>query len=267
MASAPSSAKTGTDGSSSRLRTNIGSPADNDIKSSLDQVETALGYSFANPQLLLTALTHPSSVAEPAPRRNKSDMTAGHGSGAHNQRLEFLGDRVIGLVIADYLYHRDETSREGSLTRQFARFVENSQLAAIARKLGLGACLQVQPNTALANTEKVLADALEAVIGAIWCDGGMAAARPVVLKLLADDKAMTEGDLRDAKTRLQELSLGRGWGLPVYSITDRQGPDHAPQFSVTVKIDEITASATGKSRRNAEQAAANAALQQLGEAL
>lgn len=206
-----------------------------------------LGYRFKTTALIDEALTHPSlSTIEPDRR--------------HNQRLEFLGDRVIGLVIADSLFGQIEDEREGLLTRRYAECVENAALARIARDLGIGPALAVQPNTSLADTDKVLADALEALIGAIWRDGGMEAVRPVILAIWGE---LMEGGGhgKDAKSRLQEFALEKKMGLPAYAVLDRKGPDHAPEFIVSVSVKGTSAEATGPTKRQAEQRAATRLLE------
>ena len=132
-----------------------------------------LDYQFKNPDLMNEALLHPSVAPS-----NKNAL--------NNQRLEFLGDRVIGLVIADALFAATHDEREGHLTRRYADCVENARLAKIARELEIGGALVVQHNTSLADKDKVLADALEALIGAIWRDGGIDAARLVIFKIWGD---------------------------------------------------------------------------------
>ena len=201
-----------------------------------------LGYRFRDEGLLDEALTH-SSLENLEPGRK------------HNQRLEFLGDRVIGLVVADHLFGSLSGEREGALTGRYHECVNNRALARVARDLGFGAALEAQSGAGLADTDKVLADALEAVVGAIWRDGGMEAARPVILGILGD--AIEGGDgAKDAKTLLQEYALDRKLGLPVYEPVDRKGPDHAPEFTVAARLGEHRAEASGPSKRDAEQAAA-----------
>ena len=208
-----------------------------------------LGYRFRDEGLLDEALTH-SSLENLEPGRK------------HNQRLEFLGDRVIGLVVADHLFGGLSDEREGALTGRYHECVNNRALAREARALGLGAALDAQPGAGLADTDKVLADALEAVIGAIWRDGGMEAVRPVILGILGDAIEGGEGT-KDSKTLLQEYALERKLGLPVYELVDRKGPDHAPEFTVGVRLGDHRAEASGPSKRDAEQEAAAILLGQM----
>jgi ribonuclease-3 len=208
-----------------------------------------LGYRFRDESLIDEALTHP-SMAVIDPGRS------------HYQRLEFLGDRVLGLVIADSLFSLVDDEREGLLTRRYAECVENAALARVARDLGIGPALRVQPNTNLAETDKVLADALEAMIGAIWRDGGMAAVRPVILSIWGN-LMETCSTRKDSKSALQEYALERKMGLPVYEVVDRSGPDHAPQFVIAVSLGEWRLEAKGASKRQAEQQAASLMLEEI----
>ena len=208
-----------------------------------------LGYEFKDAGLLDEALTH-SSLENLEPGRR------------HNQRLEFLGDRVIGLVVADGLFGMLEGDREGVLTDRYHECVRNPTLAEAARALGIGPALEVQPGTELADNDSVLADALEAVLGAVWRDGGIEAARPVVLRALGPVMEAGAGG-KDAKSRLQEHALGLGPDLPEYELVSRSGPDHAPEFTVAVRLGERRAEAAGASKREAEQKAAAILLAEL----
>lgn len=209
-----------------------------------------LGYQFQDSRLLDEALTHPSLAT----------LDKGH---RHNQRLEFLGDRVIGLVIADRLYAITRNQREGQLTRRYAECVENAALARIARDLGVGPALRVQPETNLADTDKVLADALEALMGAIWRDGGMEAVQPVILSIWDNLIVGTAEARKDSKSQLQEYALKHKLGLPEYTIADRQGPSHAPEFTIRLCLDGRVLEAKGTSKRQAEQKAAALMLEEL----
>ena len=208
-----------------------------------------LGHRFRDEALLEEALTH-SSLEGLQPGRR------------HNQRLEFLGDRVIGLVVADHLFGMLAGQREGALSGHYQECVNNRTLAGEARRLGVGEVLEAQPGAGLEDNDSALADALEAVVGAVWRDGGMEAARPVVLGILG---GVLEGGGRgkDSKSRLQELALDRGLGLPSYEIVARKGPDHAPEFKVAVRLGGRRAEASGATRRDAEKKAAEALLGEL----
>lgn len=211
-----------------------------------------LGYRFENQKLLDEALTH-SSLANRRPKHR------------HNERLEFLGDRVVGLVIADYLFGRFTDEQEGQLTARYHDCVKNQTLTKLAREIGIEEALGAQPGAG--SRGKVLADALEAVIGAIWRDGGMEAVRPVVLDIwggiLGGAEGAAGGGSKDSKSRLQEYALDRGLGLPVYELVDRTGPDHAPEFTVAVKLGRQSTEASGPSKRRAEQGAAARLLEEI----
>ena len=202
-----------------------------------------LDYQFHDPDLLSEALLHPS-------------VTAANMIAKNNQRLEFLGDRVIGLVIADALFSATGDEREGHLTRRYADCVENARLAKIARDLDIGSALVVQHNTNLTDKDKVLADALEALIGAIWRDGGIDVTRRVIFRIWGDLITIDSSAAKDFKTQLQEYAHQHQTAMPKYSITDRAGPDHALVFTVTVECDGRQALAKASSRRGAEQKAA-----------
>ncbi|MGH7153904.1 MAG: ribonuclease III, partial [Acetobacteraceae bacterium] len=185
--------------------------------------EAALGHHFARPELLREALTHRSAV-----------QRRGHRGDASNERLEFLGDRVLGLLIAEWLVERYPEEPEGDLGPRLADLVSQPVLAGVAEAIGLPAALSVAPGEAKAGVKKratVLADALEAAIGAIYLDGGLEPARAFVRR--AWEPAMTAQAVppKDAKTALQEWALAHGRDLPVYQEVGRSGPPHAPEFT------------------------------------
>lgn len=216
--------------------------------------EAILGHAFQRPALLREALTHRSALQ-------------GQGRGhASNERLEFIGDRVLGLAMAEWLAERFPREQEGALGRRLAYLVSQPVLADVAEKVGLAAALSVAPGEARAGVARratVLADALEAALGALYLDGGLEAARNFVRRAWAD---VMDGQLeppKDAKTSLQEWAQKRGLELPAYSVTDRSGPPHAPSFTVTVSVGDLDAAGTAGSKRAAEQRAAEALLQRL----
>lgn len=215
-----------------------------------------LGYHFRNALLAEAALRHPS-----LPGKRPAGME-------HFERLEFLGDRVLGLVIANWLLQLFPAEAEGALTRRHTSLVRAGTLAAIARDIGLGQHLRLAANEGamgLAN-ENVLADAMEAALGAIFIDGGLAAAEPIIRQLWQARMTSEPTDQRDAKTRLQEWAQARGPHLPQYSVVSQSGPPHAPQFKVAVKLaDGRSAQGDGSSKRIAEQEAAAALLMKVGE--
>jgi len=210
-----------------------------------------LGYTPRDARLFETALTHRSAGAP------------------NNERLEFLGDAVLGLVSAQYLFERFEGADEGQLSRLRARLVSGASLAQLAAGLGLGDWLVLGPGelkSGGAARESILADALEALCGALYVDGGLAAARAVMLRVLAAALPADEPlELKDPKTRLQELLQARGLPLPRYRVDGIEGALHAQVFRVSceVGVAAASASATGSSRRRAEQAAAALVLAQL----
>jgi ribonuclease-3 len=220
--------------------------------------EKTLGYEFRDPSLLHRALTHASAVAE---RGN-------HYPAATYQRLEFLGDRVLGLVIADMLISAYPDAAEGELARRLARLVSGETCAEVAMDMGLDAFVRLGGSLARKRTgtaSGVLADVCESVIGALYRDGGLAAARPVIELYWRERMTAMSGPLRDAKTELQEWTHRKGLATPDYRELSRSGPDHAPVFEIEVVIDGIEGVVgRGKSKREAEQAAAEAVLRRDG---
>jgi ribonuclease-3 len=213
----------------------------------LSTLQETLGHRFTNPDLLIEALTHPSAV------KRRGISRRGY------ERLEFLGDRVLGLVIAELVWRRFPQDAEGELTRRQAHLVRREALSEVAQGLDLGARLIISKGEESAGVRKnksVLADACEAVIAALYLDGGLDAVRPFIEQRW--EKRLSEIDSlrRDPKTALQEYVQGRGFPLPAYKV-----------FTVTVKVeglDKATATASGTSKRGAEIAAAAAALSALG---
>jgi len=233
-----------------------------------------IGHAFARPQLLAEALTHPSAL--PAPRRPArrsprraapNGVSRGVPRGGY-ERLEFLGDRVLGLVIADLLWRGFEDEQEGALTRRLTHLVRRDALARVAAAIGLDRHLRLSPAEAAAGAARnpgILADVLEAVIAAIYLDGGFGAAVAFIERFWEPLIAEMAAPPSDAKTELQEWAQARGLKLPAYQLIATSGPDHAPQFTVSVRVagfDE--ASATASSKRAAETAAAAALLDRLG---
>lgn len=212
-----------------------------------------LGHEFRRPELLIRALTHGSIATVTRP---------------DNQRLEFLGDRVLGLVMAEALFAADDTASEGQLAPRYNALVRGETCAAVARDLALGEVLKLGRSEMLSGGRRkdaLLADAMEAVLAAVYLDAGFEAARAVVLRHWADRLAHVDKDSRDAKTALQEWAQAQGMPPPVYEQTDRSGPDHAPVFLITVRLaDGAHAQARGTgTKRSIEQAAAQALLDRL----
>ena len=218
--------------------------------------EQRLGYEFSNLSLLVEALTH-SSVA--------SDFRK------DNQRLEFLGDRVLGLVMAEALLEIDQTAPEGTLAPRFNALVRKETCAEVARQIELGGVLKIGRSEMLSGGRRkdaLLGDGMEAVIAAIYKDGGFEIAKTIIIKLWGDRIKNVKVDARDAKTMLQEWAQARGQNPPNYEVISRSGPDHAPDFLVKVILDSgETSEAMAGSKRQAEQMAAKALLQKIGEVI
>jgi ribonuclease-3 len=211
-----------------------------------------IGHAFANQDLLAQALTHRSAGAP------------------HNERLEFLGDGVVNLLVADTLFQRWPKADEGALTRARAELVREASLALIARQLQLGERLTMGPGEMKSGghrRDSILADALEAVVAAIYLDAGFEACRAVVMPWFEESLAALPVGRpeKDAKTRLQEWLQGRQRALPVYELVSESGDDHAKLFLArcTTLDPPLTADGEGTSRRNAEQVAAAALLDKL----
>ncbi|WP_424133871.1 ribonuclease III [Roseomonas chloroacetimidivorans] len=213
-----------------------------------------LGHEFRDPALLEQALTHRSAAD---PKRRQLDS---------NERLEFLGDRVLALCMAEWLSERFPQEREGELGKRLAVLVSADTLAKVGDAIGLPAALRIPPaegRTGLRQRLTVVADATEALIGALYLDAGLDVARQFIRR---EWTAAMEADATppmSAKSRLQEWSLGRGQGLPEYALLGTEGPSHAPVFTVSVTVGGKTAEASGDSKRAAEQLAAEALLVEL----
>ena len=220
-------------------------------------IETILGHEFARPDLLREAMTHRSAI-------HSRGRVRGRGS---NERMEFIGDRVLGLLIAEWLAERFPREQEGDLGRRLAVLVSQPVLAEVAEAIGLGEALAVAPGEAKAGVRRratVLADALEAALGALYLDGGLGAAREFVRRAWVAVMERHEDPPKDAKTRLQEWVQARGLALPDYAVLSRVGPPHAPEFMVTVAVGAAVGSGTAGSKRAAEQLAARDLLKTLG---
>jgi ribonuclease-3 len=218
-------------------------------------LEGRLGYRFKDRRLLREALTHSSMVA--AGRRLRHT----------NERLEFLGDRVVGLAVADLLIRRYPREPEGALTARLSALVSEPALAEMAREFGLGRWLEVARSEDEAGGRErpaILADALEALIGAVYRDGGWEVAAGIVGRAVEPRLETMAVPPRDAKTALQEWTQSRGLGLPDYQVTKTSGPPHAPTFEIAASLGDLaTVTATGGSKRAAEQAAAERLLARL----
>lgn len=202
-----------------------------------------IGYDFEPSKRLRAALTHSSAGAD----RNY-------------ERLEFLGDRVLGLVMAQILYETFRDESEGDLAKRHAALVQGKMLAQVARRIGLGAILvlsDAERAAGGAENDNILADSLEAVIGALYLDAGLEACQKVIRDLWGDDILVMAQPPQDPKTALQEWAQARGLPLPVYDMVGKEGPDHAPLFDVRVAVEGFEpVTAQGSSRRAAEKDAA-----------
>lgn len=218
------------------------------------ELEQRLGYGFHDRRLLDRALTHTSFVNEAPEPRPES-----------NERLEFLGDAVLELVVAERLYRDRPDLGEGDLTAMRAALVRLETLARLADELGLGAHVWLGRGEAASggrDRSSIGGRTLEAMIGAVYLDGGLEPARAVVMRLLEPEIArLAERGLKDAKSRLQELAQGNRGLTPVYRTVGAVGPDHAREFTVEVSLgDETAGRGVGRTRRAAEQDAARDAL-------
>ena len=224
--------------------------------SDLSAFEERIGHTFANRDLLTRALTHKSFSHE-----------AKNGGVLHNETFEFLGDSVLGFVVGDLLFSHFPTLDEGALSKMKAFLVSASSLAAKARMYGMGDVILLgvgEEKTGGRKKESLLANLFEAMIAAVYLDGGIEAARELIIRSFASDiKAIDEQDLlfQDYKTALQELAQGRGLPLPEYTVVDQVGPDHDKTFVIEVKVGKLTSRGEGSSKKEAQQQAAKNALE------
>ena len=221
------------------------------VEFDLKALEAAVGHSFARPELVAEALTHRSALD----RQPALKATFPHG----NERLEFLGDRVLSLAMADLLLRRFPDEREGDLARRHGALVRAGTLVEVAEAVGLAVYIRLGESERLSGAVKptILADALEALLGAIYFDGGYEVAARCVERLWADRVSSDSAAPRDPKTALQEWAQARRLPLPAYREADREGPPHAPLFVVEVTVKgHATARGRGGSKREAERLAA-----------
>jgi ribonuclease-3 len=219
----------------------------------IENLEAALGYRFFNRSWLECALTHRSHAHE-------------FGHSEHYERLEFLGDAVVGCVVASWLFSLSETLSEGELSKRKSRIVSTRSLAREAERLRLGDYLRLgagEERSGGRSRPSLLADAYEAVLGAVFLDGGWAAAERVMRPFLERLREETWGEA-DAKSALQEEAQARGWPLPAYDLVEQIGPEHQPTFRVVVRVgSECYGPVEGRSKKEAEQRAAALALHAL----
>jgi len=230
---------------------------------SADDLTQAIGYSFTRPELRDEALTHPSALASEHRRTRRGGKASQRGY----ERLEFLGDRVLGLVIADLLWRRFESEPEGHLTRRLTHLVRGEALARVANTIGLGRHLllsRAEKATGAAGNPGILADVCEALIAAIYLDGGFEAASELVRRLWEPLIDEMDGPPHDPKTALQEWAQARALALPTYQVVGTSGPDHALRFTVAARVaGHECATATASSKRVAEARAAELLLDRL----
>lgn len=216
----------------------------------LDQLQNILGHRFSDSGLLLAAMTHAST-----------------GAVENYERLEFLGDRVLGLVMAELLFKTFPNEAEGDLAKRHAALVQGKLLAEIARTISLGDYLILsgaERSSGGADNENMLADGLEALIGALYLDQGIEVCQRLICQWWGERLSILTAPPQDPKTALQEWAQGRGLPLPTYELADRSGPDHAPVFVIRVCVQGFEpAQAEGPSRRAAEKDAARFLLERL----
>lgn len=222
------------------------------LASDMKDFQGRIGYQFSDPALLVTAVTHSSRSSSTRP---------------DNQRLEFLGDRVLGLVMAQALLEEDAAAAEGQLAPRFNALVRKETCAEIAREVDVGTVLKLgrsEMMTGGRRKQALLGDAMEAVIAAVYLDGGFVAAQALILRLWNTRIKSVESDARDAKTSLQEWAQARKQHPPKYSEVSRRGPDHAPIFTIRCTLQSgESAEAQAGSKRIAEQDAAKILLKEV----
>jgi ribonuclease-3 len=221
----------------------------------MDRLEKKLGYHFRDIGLLEHAMTHSSYANE----HRGAGLTS-------NERLEFLGDSVLGVVVADYLFHEHPDMPEGELTRTRAALVCEGSLHEVAKGLDLGRCLRLGKGEDAGGGRKrpsILADATEAMLAAVYLDGGMEAVRPIIRTLILDKEQEKSAD-RDYKTALQELVQRRPGASVSYRLVRESGPDHCRSFEMEASVDgSVIGAGEGRTKKEAEQMAAKAALERL----
>ena len=218
--------------------------------SELDDLEALAGHKFANKALLVQALTHPSCGVQP-----------------HYQRLEFVGDRVLGLLIAERLYQEYPGAREGDLALRYNELVRRETLAEIGERIGIDHFIRVSTGEEESGGRQkpaIIADCCEALIGALYLDGGLKAADAFIARCWVDLVEAVANKEKDPKTQLQEWAQGCGMAKPSYQVVTREGPAHAPEFTITVVLGkQHQATGKGGSKRIAEQDAARTLLDRL----
>ena len=232
----------------------------------MEAMEQALGHRFANRDLLVEALTHRSAVSGRDPRRGK--RTHGPKGTGSNERLEFIGDRVLGLLMAEWLFEHYPLEQEGALGPRHAHLVSRPVLAEIADNIHLSSALTISPHEEAAGIRRlssIRADAMEALLGALYLDAGLEPARRVVRQQWEGRIDSHARPHKEPKTLLQEYLLSKGLPLPKYELLAAEGPSHAPVFRVAVQAFGLTGHGEAGSKRVAESAAAIDLLKRLGQ--
>jgi ribonuclease-3 len=228
----------------------------------LAALSAAIGYQFADAGLLRTAITHPSALTRNNGRKGPRQM-----GDADNQRLEFLGDRILGLVVAEMLFRTFPHENEGALAKRLAALVRQDGLSRVAKSIDLGKYLIMsrgEIESGGRDNPASQADACEAVIGAIYLDAGLEPARDFIMRMWSPMMNREAKPPQDSKTALQEWAQAGGLPLPSYDVMESSGPPHDPLFTVSVTVEgHAPTSATGRSKRTAEQAAASAFMARL----
>ena len=224
----------------------------------LNKFEIAIGYKFKNKKLLINSLVHPSSFTDS--KKNKINVANDF------ERLEFLGDRVLGLAISSIIYSKFKENNEGDLSKKLSYLVQKNFLHKISIDLKIDNIL----NYSFKKNEKmnvsILADSIESLIGAIYLDGGFANAKNLINKLWGPYFDINEKNMQDFKTKLQELSQQKSKKLPEYKLLKKEGPSHSPVFTVSLKVLSLKKiKASGSSIRDAEKNAAKTALSLLND--
>lgn len=216
----------------------------------LEEISSNLNYNFQNLKLLEMALLHPSLKK----KRRSYDF----------ERLEFLGDRILGLIIAEKLFLQFSQESEGDLAKRLAVLVNKETCLQVASALGLGQVYQ-KLGAEIGATPTILADAMEAIIGAIYLDGGLDSVQEIIQRLWQDQIRSAKKPPKDHKSSLQEWSQKLGYGVPEYKLLEMTGPAHAPHFIIEVKVKDFSAQAEGASKRIAEQEAARLLLEKVSQ--
>jgi ribonuclease-3 len=217
----------------------------------LDNFQSKLGYAFKNNDLLSRALTH-------------SSYGDGRNTARDNERLEFLGDRVLGLLAAQFLFDADQSFDEGDMAPRLNALVRKEACARAARRAGVGEFLLLSKSEAKSggrDKTKILGDACEAVLGALYVDGGLEAAKAFFVTFWGDELSEEGKSIHDPKSQVQEWAQGQGHALPIYTLLERSGPDHAPEFLIEVKAGGLIAQGKERNKQAAEREAARKLLE------